>query len=111
MNRDPLDAKPLVVVRWIDSRQDNGWTLMEDVGEPKPVYIDSYGRLIREDATCITLSGHCGYADSEGDVPDQVCGSMVIPKVSIISVFRLKYGDDFPLNAEPDEVNRIEVGP
>lgn len=80
MIKDHLD---LMYVEWVDSRGTHeSWIELEDMAN-EYCTISSVGWVIKEDEELIHLVPHLG------DNPDQGCGDMVIPKVSIIYKMKL----------------------
>lgn len=64
-----------VRIDWIDSCASNqGWTLMDDLGEVEAIYITSFGYVVSENEKTITI------AQNKGVDPLQVCNLMTIPK-------------------------------
>lgn len=80
MLKDHLD---LLYIEWVDSRGTHeSWTELEDMVSECCV-ISSVGWAIKEDEELIHLVPHLG------SNPDQGCGDMVIPKVSITYQMKL----------------------
>lgn len=76
----------LIYVEWIDARGVGGdWQELVDM---KSVYCvcKSVGWLIKEDDDMIHICPHLG------DEPEQGCGDMVIPKISVKKRVKLSVG-------------------
>jgi hypothetical protein len=84
-----LTDKPIVLVVWVDSHGGGSWQHFVEVpAVPLALSCETIGRLIAESDTAITI------AHSVGDRTDfseaQVCGTMTIPKLAVISRKTLK---------------------
>lgn len=79
---------PLVLVRWLDSSEVSGWTVLKDWAHPEPLDCVSVGFLYARENGNITLIPHLAYAAD--DERRQGTGMMVIPEVSVQSVEMLR---------------------
>lgn len=72
----------VVKIEWIDScASDMSWVLLCELADNiEPIFIVSYGVVIRETDECITI------AQNYSNNPEQVCSLMTIPKGCIKSV-------------------------
>ena len=89
------DNCPLVLIRWLDSRQPcSVWRYLSDVGTPKPVECASVGWLLRDNADVKVI------CQSVGDLADpdnaQASGVMVIPARCVLSIEGLESYFFFP---------------
>jgi len=71
-----LKYKP-VLVEWVDSSLIEGWTFTEEISHRKPLFIETIGWLIHQSKKQLIVSS------SLGKNPDQACGTINIPIVSI----------------------------
>ena len=77
MNQKKLQA---VRITWLDSAEVQGWTVVDELPKTRYKKIDTLGWLVREDKNMVVVAAHYGYQ------PDQVCGAMFIPVVSIVEI-------------------------
>jgi hypothetical protein len=70
----------VVIVKWVDSHEVIGWTFVDDLPEYKPKHILTAGFEVERTDDGIVI------ASSLGSDPDQVCGTMMIPKCAIVTV-------------------------
>jgi hypothetical protein len=73
----------VVCVRWLDSRQSDGWSFRSKMGELEIPVITSYGVLIDENEQAVRIGPHYG-PEKDGD--PQYCGTMTIPRCAILGL-------------------------
>lgn len=79
---------PLVIIRWLDSRQPSGqWRYLADLPEARPVEVASVGWLLRDTAEAMVICQNVG--DLETPDKAQASGIMTIPTRCVLSVERL----------------------
>ena len=83
------DNCPLVLIRWLDSRQPcAAWRYLADVGEPKAVECATVGWLLKDNVDVKVV------CQSVGDLGDpenaQASGVMAIPARCVIAIERLE---------------------
>ncbi|MBS0251199.1 MAG: hypothetical protein JSR78_09055 [Proteobacteria bacterium] len=79
---------PLVIIRWLDSRQPSGqWRYLSDLPEVRPVEVASVGWLLRDTAEAMVICQNVG--DLEAPNKAQASGIMTIPTRCVLSVERL----------------------
>ena len=69
-----------VRVTWLDSAEIEGWTPVDELPQTRFKKIETLGWLIRKTKDVLVVAGHVGRQ------PDQVCGAMFIPMVSVILI-------------------------
>lgn len=74
----------MVMVKWIDSHEVQGWTPVSELSGYAPKEIRTIGFEIDRTEDGIVV------AASFGTDPDQVCGTMMIPSVAITEVIGLE---------------------
>ena len=79
---------PLVLVRWLDSSEVSGWTILKDWDHPEPLECLSVGFLYAKGNGNLTLVPHLAYGHDENR--RQGTGMMVIPEKAIVSVETLR---------------------
>lgn len=73
-----------VKVRWIDSQEVFGWTMLEDLPKYNDLEVETIGNVIQRTSKGIVV------AASITEHKDQVCGVMMIPDCCILSVEEIK---------------------
>jgi hypothetical protein len=83
-----MAACPLVIIRWLDSRQPCGqWRYLSTLPEARPVEVATVGWLLQDTADVKVVCQNVGDLDN----PDkaQASGIMTIPTRCVLSVERL----------------------
>ena len=78
---------PLVLVRWLDSVSDDGWTKI-NADQLELAECASVGFLIRETAPAKVIAPHVAYPDEEDNA--RSTGAMTIPVGAIVEIEVLK---------------------
>jgi hypothetical protein len=84
-----IDNCPLVLVRWLDSRQpSSAWRFLSDLGDPKVVECATVGWLLKDTDEVKVV---CQSVGDLGD-PDhaQTSGVMTIPARCVVAIERLE---------------------
>jgi hypothetical protein len=82
-----VSQRVLVRIDWYDSRRGEGWIPVSEI-EVGVAHCVSVGWIIAHDNCSITITSHFG------DIPDQICGDMSIPRMAILRIKKLADGED-----------------
>jgi hypothetical protein len=89
------DACPLVLIRWVDSRQPtSAWCFLAEMPAARPVECASVGWLLRDGEDAKVICQSVGDLESQDDA--QASGVMTIPARCIVAIDRLEEVD--PIN-------------
>lgn len=80
----PTDSLKLVHVTWEDSARCGSWETFEELRGEHVIEMRSVGWVLKDDDQYLVLGPHVGSS------PPQACGTLVIPKRSIVKVVKLK---------------------
>jgi hypothetical protein len=104
---------PLVIVRWLDSRQPCGqWRYLSALPEARPVEVASVGWLVKDTAEVKVICQNVG--DLDHPEKAQASGIMTIPTRCVIAVEKLTEEESLstasagPESAGPDDLNGFE---
>jgi hypothetical protein len=91
---------PLVIIRWLDSRQPCGqWRYLSTLPDARPVEVASVGWLVKDTADVKVICQNVG--DLEHPEKAQASGIMTIPTRCVLSIEKLTEDESRP-NASAD---------
>lgn len=74
--------EPLVLIKWVDSAEGCGWQMLSSI-QKEAFVCHTFGWAIAETKDAIIVSSTVSKSVASAE---QVCGTITIPRVSIISV-------------------------